>query len=494
MNVYTNMLGGYRDRVARIALFDVFHHLENKLQKDDAGRPIDTFGIGLLSVLFFFEHMLLRKKKTGIRELGQYLAEATKGQYKLDSDGYNKLARSIVETLRPSNGKGLKRSFFNYETGEMDELTYGILRADEWDPETNIQYYTLDEQGLELIFATKEYFSEFQISISQLVLRKQLEKGEFIGALRQVDEMRINVHTIRDRMVKIRHEIQRNIISDDTYERYRETIDDINRRLQQEHQEFEELVTFIHETKHRLDGQLGHSEKDTEALEMVVRIDNELAHVHFLHANLLKESIELKTTAIEAAGESLYYAGVTSFNFEQAITRKLIGSPLPFETSKTLSAPFLSLEHYQTWSLVTVFEKQALDRPERHVKNDFLEVDNSEQDDDLELRQQVNSLLMKAIIDGAKKPDYIELDDVLETDNLIFGTREFCDLWIVLHQQSPMMIDEVIGQEDHIFNHAFKQHLSNYKTIEVIELSGEVSVKGNYTMKRMAMILGGTEA
>lgn len=70
------------------------------------------------------------------------------------------------------------------------------------DPEENVQYYTLDDGGLELVFATKEYFSEFQLSISQLVLRKQLEKGEFSGALRQIDEMRISVNTIRDKMQK----------------------------------------------------------------------------------------------------------------------------------------------------------------------------------------------------------------------------------------------------------------------------------------------------
>ena len=63
MHEYMNMLGGYKDRVARIALFDVFHQLENKLQKDDQGRPIDFFGIGLLGLLFFFENMLMRNQK-----------------------------------------------------------------------------------------------------------------------------------------------------------------------------------------------------------------------------------------------------------------------------------------------------------------------------------------------------------------------------------------------------------------------------------------------
>lgn len=490
MNTYLNMLGGYRDRVARIALFDVFHYLENKQLKDDAGRPIDTFAIGLLSVLFFFENMLMRQRNTGVRELGVFLSTMTAGQYEMSSESYMHLAIQIIETLRPASGKRLKRSFYNYETGEDDVIEYALLKADNWDPEKGIQYYTLDEQGLELIFATKEYFSEFQISISQLMLRKQLEKGEFAGALRQVDEMRINVHTIREKMVKIKHEIQKNIISDDTYERYKETIEDINRRLQQEHAEFEELVSFIHDTKGHLDQQGSHSQKDLEAMEMIVRVDNELAHVHYLHASLLKESIELKTTAIEAAGESLYYAGVTSFNFDQELARKLITSPLPFESGKTLAAPFLSTSKFSTWSLLSVFEHQMLDRQDRHIKTDFLEPEKESVEVDSKVRQQVNALLfreMLSVVDG--RSDF-ELKDILDTsDNPVFGTREFCDLWIIIHQLSPMSIGDIAAVDEHIFAAAFEESLADYAEIAVIEMHDHLDIRHNYSMKNMKMML-----
>lgn len=492
MNAYMNMLGGYRDRVARIALFDVFHQLDNKQQKDDNGRPIDAFGLGLLSVLFFFEHMLLRKRRTGVRELAVFLQNMTKGQITLDETGYLNLAKQIVDTLRPSSGKGLKRIFYNYETGLMEEVSYAILRADEWDIDSQIQYYTLDEQGLELIFATKEYFSEFQISISQLVLRKQLEKGEFSGALRQVDEMRINVHTIRDKMVKIKHEIQRNIISDDTYERYKEIIEDINRRLKQEHDEFQELVHFIHETKGHLDEQSNHNAKDIEALEMIVRVDNELAHVHYLHASLLKDSIELKTTAIEAAGESLYYSGVTAFNFDQELARKMTTAPLPFVRLQPLAAPFMKTSKFETWSLLTIFERQLLDRPDRHIKSDFLEVEEESGTEALLLRQQVNQLLVGEMLKVAGKTSAFELKDILQkTDNPIFGTRDFGDLWLIIHQLSPMSIKGIQEIDDHIFAKAFESYLSEYDQIQVIELEEELSLQGNYTMKNMRMLLGG---
>ena len=48
---------------------------------------------------------------------------------------------------------------------------------------------------------------------------KTAEKGEFRGALRQINEMRIDVETLNERMIKLRHQIQRSIVSEETFER-----------------------------------------------------------------------------------------------------------------------------------------------------------------------------------------------------------------------------------------------------------------------------------
>jgi len=60
----------------------------------------------------------------------------------------------------------------------MDKMKEIVEKLNLW----AYKYYTLDEDGLELIFATKEFYTEFSLSISQLILRKQLEKGVTLGA------------------------------------------------------------------------------------------------------------------------------------------------------------------------------------------------------------------------------------------------------------------------------------------------------------------------
>ncbi len=516
---YTNMLTGYRDRVLRIALFDVFAMLDAKQLKDGKGKPVDCFGLGLLSLLFFFESMLLRVKKRGVHELALFLQVTDDSLYENIED-YEKLAKAIIETFRPPRGKRNARSFYNYETKAMDEVEYAILKADDWDTVKNVQYYTLDEQGLELIFATKEYFSEFQISISQMMLRKQLEKGEFVGALRQVDEMRISVNSIKENIYRIKHDIQRNITSEDTYSRYKELIKDINSRLENEEHEFVELSHFIKETKSYLDDPRGLSDKDQKAMELLVRIDNELAHVHYLHSSLLHESIELKTTALDAASESLYYAGITSFNFDAELARKITNVPLPFMEGRTLVKPYLGLNRFETWSPMAVFAPQLRDATNKD-KSDLVFIDavtdtHQDKHERQKAMKEVLYILSQASrLEGTK--GFIDISDMAlqlnlserqdkeeEVQALIVSklkayqelkdhmdTREFAECCIILHQMSPVDVKEIIDQDEHVLHLGIKEYFSQVDYIYAKELDEVMDLGQNYEMKDVAIWTGG---
>lgn len=473
---YQSMLTGYKDRVQRIALFDIFSVLESKQMKDQYQKPIDFFGLGLLSLLFFFENMLLRNKRKGIKELALFLQEMTESQL-FSEENYQELAREIIEVFRPKGGKRNIRTFYNYEISSKDQVEYAILKADEWDAEKKIQYYALDEQGLELIFATKEYFSEFQISISQLMLRKQLEKGEFLSALRQVDEMRINVNSIRENIYQVKHEIQQSITSEETYSRYKELIEDINKRLTREHDEFVELQQFIKETRLQLAKALN-SNRD---MELLVRIDNELAYVHYLHSDLLHESIELKNIALEAALESLYYAGITSFNFEQEITAKVASIPVPLMETKTLIAPLLPMKKMYTWSPLAVFAPQMRDATNKEKDEQvFVTLQESKEMKTHQQRQMnfryfcgslAKMLEQEKMKDGQVR---LTLTRILQeakknASTELFDTREFAEMIVILHQMSPLKISEVLENEEHLFYEGFREFFTQWEQVMIQE-------------------------
>ncbi len=493
---YENITSYYSERMQRIAIFDPLYVLQSKRGKDKSGKPIDYFGLGLLTLLFFFENMLVRNKKAGARELAFFIRNMNRGELEIDDGDYEKIAREIIQVFRPPSGVKNSKTFYNWDQRKEETIYYSILKASEFDSDTNAQYYVLDDQGLELVFATKEYFTEFQLSINQLVLRKQLEKGEFASALRQIDEMRMDVQGIQDRIYRIRHEILRNIISDETYRRYREVVEDIYRRLGRENEEFDELESFVKETRNRLGSDM-QNESDIKTYQMIIQIESQLSSVHGSHRKLLEESIMLKTTALESAQESLYYVGIDSFNFKEQITGSLVAKPLPLEASNLLVKPFLFLEKKKMWSPLSVFEPQRIEKDRREMEPEsFLKAMSREEETrEIESRQEAFREIMELIRKAMGESQDITLEEVVENlrgsdDAGVLDKRDFYDFWIILHQKSPIDI-KIEEKSKDLFAKAIEAAGENEGQIQVVEQRGIVRCTPKYTMKNMRFKIGG---
>ncbi|SFI36465.1 hypothetical protein SAMN05192551_1144 [Tindallia magadiensis] len=444
---------GYGERMARLALFEPLMNLKKKTRKDNQGAEIDFYGLGLLTLLFFFECRLLRQRRTGVAELARFLKDVQR-QFPeplldLEDPQYEKVARELVDTFRPPGGRGLQASFFNYHTGRQETVSLSILKAGASDTDANAQYYTLDEDGLALVFATREYYAEFQISINQLVIRKQLEKGEFASALRQIDEMRMAVEKLSDSMLRIRHEVNRNIVSDDTYQRYRSLVEDTFQRLTRENEEFEELQVFVMETRRRLD-QEASARKHPQAYERIGRIEQELASVHHSHRLLLQDCTKLKNTAVDAFYQMLLFSGVDSFNFDQEITARLLSVPLPLEAARQLVKPFLHLEKTQVWSPLTVFAPQRIaGEKSQEEAQVFLEASGgrriSRRQYELKKRfLQWMEGLLEVSIDSEKKTRPRLLSEAVaameQRQPECTSKPSFYGFWIWLHHQAPLTL------------------------------------------------------
>ncbi|AST91046.1 replicative DNA helicase [Sutcliffiella cohnii] len=444
---------GYRERMRRLALFDPLFELDRKRETDINQNTIDMKGLGLLSLLFFFENKLLRQYKTGVKELASFLKSLVSSQYVLNDASYERLARTIIQTFRPTTGRKRDYSYFNWEEQREQFIEYSILKANAFDLKTNTQYYTLDEDGLELVFATKEFYSEFQLSINQLMLRKQLDKGEFKGALRQINEMRIDVESLEERMNKLKHEIQRSIVSEETFERYKQLLEDIYGRLIREDEEFKELRQFVKETRERLFSKDIHK-KEVKTYELIVKITGELESVHYDHSRLLDKTLSMKNTTLLAAQESLYYTGIQSFNFDQDIVSKIVSTPLPMDAMKGVLHPFLQVEQNVQWSPLTVFAEQNIsEEREEKVEQSFLSVLDEEPNLPYRnwLKAKFKELMQYYLLafEEEKISTLTQFMDYLDRNSLssIYEQRYFYDFWIILHQRSPIVNGELDEEE-----------------------------------------------
>ena len=469
-------LENFHERMQRVLLMAPLYHLGRRKFRLIDGAEVSGMELGLMTLLFFFEHMLDGRKKSGVRSLALFLQEQTQAKLFAEAGEYEKLARDIVQVFRPATGRRNEEVFFNWGTQKTEHVQYSYLKADKADMAANEQYYVLDEQGLELIFATKEYFNEFQLSINQLILRKQLEKGQFVLALRQIEEMRLDVGTIQDRIRRIRQEIHRNIVSEDTLQRYRKIVADINLRLKGEEAEFMELKDFVYETRERIRGNV---DKDPErrAYTNILDVERRLDQVHGAHRQLLQQGIELGTSALAAAEEALYFSGIDSFNFEQELTSRMFASPLPVTASRRLIEPFLSLELCQTWSPLAVFMPQRLERLERErTQENFPEMEDSlDSHQKLQNLQEHYAAIVRQLLDFMKPDTTASLADfwrVLQKQQpALCRNRQFYVFWLLMHRRGGLQLDaEQIGEKSPYYG--ILQQVPELLHLQVTELSG----------------------
>lgn len=486
-------LSGFQERMTKVALFDPLFELQRKKQTDANGQPVDMMELGMLALLFFFEQKLVRNSKAGAKDLALFLLRVMNGRPQVDIVQCEALARDIIQVFRPASGKKREFTFFNWESREHQTIYTSILRANAFDSKSNTQYYALDEDGLELVFATKEFYSEFQLSIHQLVLRKQLEKGEFQGALRQINEMRVDVESLQERMMKLEHEIKRSIVSEETLERYSGLLDDIYTRLQRENDEFDELRQFVKETRTRLYADVN-PEKQERAYEYILRIAGELEKVHAEHSGLLQKSMDLKNQALHSAKESLYYTGLSSFNFEQDVVGMVFGLPLPLESMRGIVSPFMGLAQKKLWSPLTLFAEQNITGTGEQGprEEEFLEA--ADEDSSLQFslhRGAFFAEIMELLIQELEKEQQIELSHFIERLSS-YGYRDwlqrrsFYDFLLILHQRSPVY---PVSKEDSDAKSGLDQAfgLLDGKVLLIQEAAGIIETGTRYQIQNMKL-------
>lgn len=498
----SDILSGFSERMSKLALFDPLFELGRQRKMDGNGKPVAMMEIGLLSLLFFFEKKLMRSRKTSVKDLVEFLVSVLDGNYNLNLEEFEDIARRVIHVFRPASGRKREFVFMHPETWQKATLYTSILRTDSYDVATNTQFYALDEDGLELVFATKEFYIEFQLSIHQLLLRKQLEKGEFQEALRQIDEMMIDVETLQDRINSLEHEIKRSIVSEETLARYRSLLEDIYLRLNRENEEFNELQDFVSETRDRIYAER-ELEKNQRPYGLILRIGIELEKVHNEHSLLLQKSMELESTALHAAKESLYYTGMSAFNFEQDIASFLFGTPLPIEAMKGVLAPFLPLEQVKVWSPLTVFAKQPLSGNDEGaaIEENLLGIDEGEEDSTFAQKRRGHFVqVVEALLRCCESWDryeirlsefinYLKRDETVE----LLEVRDFYDCWIILHQRSPirpLTADEDGGEVDQSLYDAIRSVLQG-RTLMIQEVQGVLRVNKRYSIQELVIRLEG---
>jgi hypothetical protein len=303
-------------------------------------------------------------------------------------------------------------------------------------------------------------------------------------------------------MVRLAHEIKRSIVSEETLKKYGTLLEDIYIRLQRENEEFEELREFVKETKDRIYADTLQT-RQHNAYEFILRIAVELEKVHGEHTGLLQRSMDLKTGALQAAKESLYYTGMDSFNFDKDIASLVFGSPLPMEALRGVLSPFMGLEQKAGWSLMTVFAEQNIvgDGEEDNRDEGFLELANEERTDEfVQRRGTLFTELMKDLLLNLSEQPIVRLSEQIEwyqqqdEKAYLLDTRAFYDFWLILHQRSPIHSKQ-LQQDEEAKPSGMEEAMwmLGNRTLLVEEEHGMIQVSKRFAIQEMKLRCGGAD-
>ena len=472
----------------RVLLKEPLSELARKQKKDENDLTIDMRMIGLLFSLYFFEMKLMREPRVGIKEAAAYIGELLKETYVISPEQLMSLLEEVKEAFRPSKGEYKTYTFYNIESRQTDRVTFSYFKTSYFDVKNNRQYYELDDDGLELIFATKEYFQEFQLSIHQLMLRKLLEKGELQGALRQINEMRMDVEQLHDRIEKLSLEVKRNIINLEIQQKYMQLLEDRNYRITHENEEFEQLHEFILEMRKMNESKM--NEEDRVAYQLLTKIEHSLMEVHAQHKDLLTKSLELREEVLEAAEQSLYTIGLDHFNFDQEIVAEIVTQLLPAEKMKGVLAPFLSMERYETWSLFTIFAPQQWRKEYELDRKHYLsQVAEEEKEWYAEKMRELFDHYMERLLAFGESLEKWTLEQWVasmnEEERLFLNHKSFYYFLTLCHQKSPLQpAQKEVAHEHslHLFAQAF---LRLPRTLHIVEKSSLIHAAERYVIQNL---------
>ena len=150
------------------------------------------------------------------------------------------LARYLVREKLMNNGKPHEYLYIDIyidiKTGEQKRYKFHLIEIEPegYDIKSKTVTLRLSEHGLDLLFKTKEIYNELQISIAQLYLRQQIQKGVFDGALRSIDELDLAVRKRKQRIQQLERKIIKDVLYVAREDELKKQIDSINEQLESE--------------------------------------------------------------------------------------------------------------------------------------------------------------------------------------------------------------------------------------------------------------------
>lgn len=358
MKWYQQIVEGFGERMRNIAAFAPIFELNQKQKYD---YPMASLGVAVM--LFILENMLRGGRDCTYEKISNFLQDIIRHQYgdELSYEEALDLAYTLVREGLMNQGKPHVLHFPDWEVRQEESHKFHLIELDDYEIKDKVVRLKLSTVGLELLFKTKEMYNELQVSITQLYLRQQIQKGVFDGALRSVEELDLAVRNEREKIRKLEEKIIQDVMQVAREKEVEKQMDRINEQLMREKKVFSELEELIdHTMQEYRSGEL--TEKEAAAVEKIMQIQTRLHGIISLHESLFTDKLRIQKLMNRSIESLIMSAFNTRVNFESEFLRPVVRHGVHIEALKQILDPLFPIQRQTSFHPGRVFLEQPLKR------------------------------------------------------------------------------------------------------------------------------------
>lgn len=453
-NPQQECLIGFSERMKNLAPFVCLVRRLGNLQKYP---DYDIFSLGLGVMLFVLENMLIGHEEGTIDEISDFLQTIIYKTYhhNIPQEDARELAFYIRDAIT-GNGETYQFEYMNLQKATGDSVPVKLMDVSYYEIKKTSKY-KLTDQGMELLFKTREIYSEFRLNVTQLYLRQQIEKGVFVGAIQTVNELSLQVRQLRERIESIMEEIRQNVLGV-KFEDLKSLLERIQEQFNIERREFTNIRHILGEQKKSLEcidiERL--TAKDIKALRYIRIISEKIGIVAGEHNRLFSEKLDILGEYLKML-EFRMRAGITEYmDYERSIFDKLGNENLGVETAAHILSPlFQGGAKNKVFNIMKTFEPQKIRQEEQEEREsiDFdvlLEKREQEQKEAADRRNRKIEGYLEGVLKMIPKEGVVSLSTVIqgfegETYRQASVDFDFFSLIVMLHQKKELDLNDIAG-------------------------------------------------
>jgi hypothetical protein len=443
-----------------------FIHLIKKLTSLQKYEEYDMVSIGFGVMLFILENMLIGREECDIDEIAGFLQEVIYHSYSrhITQDEAKEMAFYIRDSIAGSGGEVFPYPYKDLETGMDDTVPVKLIDTSYYEIKKTAKY-KLTDQGMELLFKTREIYSEFRINVTQLYLKQQIEKGVFTGALQTVNELNLQVRQLRERLEALVLNIRQNVLGVD-FEELKKLFARIQEQFKIERKEFANIKRILNVQRDNIE-KISYedlSEKELRDLSNISNLYERLNITVSEHDMLFKEKLDIIGEYLRML-EFRLKQGISEFiDFEKSIFDVIMSKDLKVDVLHSILSPIIvNMGKYKQFNIMKAVDYQRV-RTEEEEEQVYIDLEEEMEQREKEIKEQVEKRNNKIeyyfekileevyqVYNQRNKDTVVEttLEAVLErfdddAYNRASSDFDFYSLVMMLHQNKELDIVEIL--------------------------------------------------